>query len=353
MLARGIDQIQRQSCPPQLHESFVKDARIYVQLAEEKNGAVTQPVDSSYVWGAALSEFEQQQPDLKLINLETAVTLCDDFCPKGINYRMHPKNIGILSSAKINGCVLGNNHVLDWGRTGLSETLDTLHKAEIKFAGAGKDKVEASKPMLFNFPGKGRVLVFSYGMPSSGVVPGWEATSTSSGVNILKDLSHLSVEMIRDRIQAVKQPNDIVILSVHWGGNWGYKISQEEINFAHSLIDDAGVDVVHGHSSHHPKCIEVYKHKLILYGCGDFINDYEGISGHDQFRGELSLMYFVTLSFRTGNLLRLDLTPTQMKKLQVQFASSQDAQWLVNLLNRESRNAKFSLSSGRIHLQTQ
>ena len=49
-----------------------------------------------------------------------------------------------------------------------------------------------------------------------------------------------------------------------------------QIRFAHRLID-AGVDVVHGHSSHHPRPIEVYRGKLILYGCGDTIDDYEGI----------------------------------------------------------------------------
>ena len=38
------------------------------------------------------------------------------------------------------------------------------------------------------------------------------------------------------------------------------------------------MDVIHGHSSHHVKAIEVYNGKLVLYGCGDFRNDYEGKS---------------------------------------------------------------------------
>ena len=41
--------------------------------------------------------------------------------------------------------------------------------------------------------------------------------------------------------------------------------------------NQGGIDVVHGHSSHHPRPIEVYQRRLILYGCGDFIDDYEGI----------------------------------------------------------------------------
>jgi poly-gamma-glutamate capsule biosynthesis protein CapA/YwtB (metallophosphatase superfamily) len=72
---------------------------------------------------------------------------------------------------------------------------------------------------------------------------------------------------------------DIVVASIHWGGNWGYRIPSAHIAFAHALIDKSQVDVIHGHSSHHPIGLEVYKGKLVIYGCGDFINDYEGISG--------------------------------------------------------------------------
>ena len=52
------------------------------------------------------------------------------------------------------------------------------------------------------------------------------------------------------------------------------------VDSGNALIEEAGVPVVHGHSSHHPKAIEVYEGRLILYGCGDFLNDYEGIAGY-------------------------------------------------------------------------
>jgi len=76
-----------------------------------------------------------------------------------------------------------------------------------------------------------------------------------------------------------------VVASIHWGDNWGYEI-------AHNLIDHAGVDIIHGHSSHHAKGIEVWHGKPVIYGCGDFINDYEGIGGNEKYRSDLSLMYF-------------------------------------------------------------
>lgn len=107
--------------------------------------------------------------------------------------------------------------------------------------------------------------------------------------------------------------------------------------FAHQLIDEADVDVVHGHSSHHPKGIEVYKDKPILYGCGDFLNDYEGISGYEEFRDDLVLMYFVTLSPLSGKLARLEMTPMQIKRFRLNRPSVADIRWLQSTLDRESR----------------
>jgi poly-gamma-glutamate capsule biosynthesis protein CapA/YwtB (metallophosphatase superfamily) len=105
--------------------------------------------------------------------------------------------------------------------------------------------------------------------------------------------------------------------------------------FAHQLIDTAGVDLIHGHSSHHVKAVEVYRGKLVLYGCGDFLNDYEGIGGSEYYRDDLAVMYFASVDPSTGMLLRLQMTPTQTRRFRVNRASNADAEWLKDLLNRE------------------
>jgi len=128
-----------------------------------------------------------------------------------------------------------------------------------------------------------------------------------------------------------------VVASIHWGGNWGYEIPDEQRTFAHVLIDDAMVDVVHGHSSHHSKAIEIYRGKLILYGCGELINDYEGIAGYEQFRDDLMLMYFATLSGRDGALCSLDLVAFRIHKFRLQKAEPQDVERLAATLSRECR----------------
>ena len=336
MTGRGIDQVLPHPSDPIIYEPYMQNARGYVKIAAKVNGPINFPVSFSYVWGDALNELDRMKTDVRIINLETSVTLSNDYWKgKGINYRMHPENISILNTAKIDICSLANNHVLDWGYTGLLETLETLKDTNIKAVGAGRNIVEAQEPVVQDLPGKGRVLVFAFGLESSGIPSIWGATQKKPGVNLIKNLSVTSLRHIQKKVQRVRRPGDIVVASIHWGGNWGYGIPGKQRVFSQRLIDEAGVDIIHGHSSHHVKAIEVYKNKLILYGCGDFLNDYEGIGGHEEFRADLSLMYFAKVDSSSGKLLGLQMIPTTIRRFKIIRASSIDTLWLKQILNRE------------------
>jgi poly-gamma-glutamate synthesis protein (capsule biosynthesis protein) len=336
MTGRGIDQILPHPSDPELHEPYVKSAVEYVDLSQCHSGSFDYPVDFSYIWGDALEEWRNRSPDLKIINLETSITQSKDFWKnKGIHYKMHPANIQVLQEARIDCCCLANNHVLDWGYFGLEETLLSLERAHLKKTGAGRNLEEARAPAIFQIPAKCRVLIFTYGAESSGVPADWAATQSRPGVNVLNDLSHQSVDRVIAHIRTISKAEDFIVFSVHWGNNWGYRLSTAEIEFAHRLIDEGGVNVIHGHSSHHVKGIEIYKSKLILYGCGDFLNDYEGITGYEEFRGDLSLMYFASFDPGGGSLRSLEMIPTKMQAFQVRRASGKDAEWLKTILNRE------------------
>lgn len=347
MTGRGIDQILLHPSDPVIHESYMKDARGYVEIAEKASGPIPRSAEPAYVWGDALDELERMAPDLRMINLETSITKSDDYWKgKGINYRMHPKNIGCITAAKVDICSLANNHVLDWGYAGLKETLESLRKAKIRGVGAGEDLKEAESPVIVEIAGKGRVIVFAFGSPTSGVPLDWAASQKRPGVNLLRDFSDDAIRRLRERVKEVKQKGDIVIISVHWGRNWAYNVPQEEIHFAHGLIDEAGVDLIHGHSSHHVKGMEVYQDRLILYGCGDFLNDYEGIGGDEYYRADLGLMYFASTDPSAGKLVQLQMTPTQIKHFKVNRASRDDALWMVQTLNREGKKFGTSVKLG-------
>lgn len=337
MTGRGIDQILPQPCDPILRETYATSALHYVRLAEEANGPIPRQVGPSYVWGAALDELNRTPVDIRIVNLETSITRSTTFAPKGINYRMSPENAGCLAAAGIDCCTLANNHVLDCGRAGLLDTLDSLDKLGIRSAGAGRNRAEASAPAILD-TGRGiRVLVFAFASMTSGVPRGWAATHESAGVNLLTDFSDAGIGRIAERLTQARRPGDVIIVSVHWGSNWGYEVPEEQTRFAHTLLERGSASIIHGHSSHHPKAIEIYRNRLILYGCGDFLNDYEGIGGYEQFRDDIALMYFADIDPATGEIAALEMAPLQIRRFQLVPPSRADVDWLLRSLDRESR----------------
>ena len=338
MTGRGIDQILPHPSSPEIYEQWLRSAREYIEIAEHVSGPIPREVDYPYVWGDALAALETAQPAARIINLETAVTTSDNRWPgKGIHYRMHPENLGVLTAAGVDCCVLANNHVLDWGYEGLEETLATLRSGGIAVAGVGEDRPKAEAPGAIDLGTGRRILVFSIGHGSSGISPAWSASEKEAGVWRLAALSSHGIDEISAAVARFKRRGDIAIASIHWGGNWGYQLDPDMRPFAHELLDHAGIDLVHGHSSHHPRGIEVYNNRLILYGCGDFINDYEGIRGHEQYRGDLRLMYLPEIDAANGELLAMRIPVFQSHKFSLRRASDQDVTWLSRELDEESR----------------
>lgn len=332
MTGRGVDQVLPHPVNPVLYEDYVHDARDYVRLAERVSGPIPLSVDAAYIWGDALDALRQAGADVRVINLETSITTREDAWPgKGINYRMHPRNIGCLKAAAIDCCALANNHVLDWGHAGLLETLETLDAAGIAHAGAGRNMAEAEAPAILDVPGKGRVLVFSLGSPTSGIPLAWAATEEQPGVNLLEDFSAEAARRFAARMRRLKRPGDVAVASLHWGDNWGYGIPDAQVGFAHGLIA-GGFDIVHGHSSHHFKASEVYRDRLILYGCGDLLDDYEGISGYESFLPDLRLMYLIRVDPRQGRLVEARLAPMHIRRFRLARADDADVSRLVPLL---------------------
>jgi len=346
MTGRGIDQILPQPADPQIYESYVTSATEYVRIAERKSGPIPRPVSFEYVWGDGLAELEHRRPDARIINLETAVTNSMRPEPKGINYKMNPENVGVLCAAGIDCCILANNHMLDWGRAGLIETLETLDQAGVRHAGAGLDGASAAAPAIVGI-GDHPVVVYAFASIDSGVGPQWAAGPRRPGVNFIPRLSAKVAEEITERLRTDERPRlHPLVVSIHWGANWGYEVPEEHAEFAHRLIDSGLVDIVHGHSSHHVKGFEVYRGKLILYGCGDLINDYEGITGEEAYRGDLALMYFPTISAEDGTLARLELVPMHLSKMRLNRAGRADADFLAQVLNREGRRLGTRVALG-------
>lgn len=337
MLGRGVDQILAHSCPPGLHEPFVASAEEYVALAERVNGAIPRRVGPEYVWGDALEAIAAHHPQARIINLETTATLSEDVAPKEVAYRMHPANIDVLASGGVDCCVLANNHIGDWGRQGLLDTLDTLARAHIPCAGAGRSRDEAAAPVILPLGSGSRVVVFAFGFEDSGIPPEWAAGPARPGVNLLPDFSDRTIDDIALLVDRTTRARDIVVASIHWGVNWGFDIPASHRRFAHALVERAFVDVVHGHSSHHPKAIEVHRGRPIFYGCGDLLNDYEGIETHGHYRDDLPLLYVPTIDAASGELQGLAMIPMRIRRFRLEHPGEADRVAVRDMMDAECR----------------
>jgi poly-gamma-glutamate synthesis protein (capsule biosynthesis protein) len=349
MTGRGIDQILPQPVDPALHEPWVHDARDYVRLAEAAHGAVPRGVALAYPWGEALAEIEARAPRWRIVNLETALTARGTRWPgKGIHYRMAPAHLGLLQAARIDACVLANNHVLDWGADGLADTLQALRGAGIAAVGAGEDETRAWQPATWpldppepasaggpvhpaqigNAPPSPRLRLFACATRDSGVPAAWAAGPGRPGVALLPRLDDAAAQHLAAIARADRRPGDVTVWSLHWGDNWVAQVPAAQRRFARALIDLGAADLVHGHSSHHPLPLELHRGRLVLHGCGDLINDYEGIAPGPQprrqgmgLRGDLNGLYFATLA-PDGHLRALEVVPMQLRRLRLQPADA-------------------------------
>jgi poly-gamma-glutamate capsule biosynthesis protein CapA/YwtB (metallophosphatase superfamily) len=276
--------------------------------------------DGSYVWGDYLSALSiTPPPDVRLLNLENAVTTSTqnyDVPLKGINYHMHAKNIPLVLSAfaaKAFGdgdarvgdartipfvMSMANNHALDFGRLAFEqETLpafDTL-PGDAHVVGVGASILQAAKAARVDLRGRSLYCI-AVSTVCSGTPPSWRATSTLPGMIVLPALvSPSAVQKAIEATTSVLHANnlswphtrDLLVLSIHWGPNWAYKDPEDaqaqgfRREFAHRAMDELGVDLIYGHSSHHIRGMETYRGKLVIYGAGDLVNDYEGFTNRD------------------------------------------------------------------------
>lgn len=282
------------------------------------------------VYGTTLDMLEKS--DLVVGNLETAVTNHDVKDKKVFNYRVNPKYVDALKLNENTYLNIANNHILDYMETGMTDTIDSLKAAGIKFSGAGKNLEEARKPAIFEIKG---VKIGIIGAADH--YDRWSATSVAtalestlvatsgekSGINYL-DYNDYS-EMLK-HIRNVKKDVDLLILSIHWGGNYARNISTKYRQFGRKALN-AGVDIIHGHSSHHVKCIKNYGDKIIMYGIGDFVNDY---AVDPEFRGDLGMIVDVNYTRGEGegveevNKLETRVVPTKIEDRQVNVNENQE-----------------------------
>jgi poly-gamma-glutamate synthesis protein (capsule biosynthesis protein) len=285
----------------------------------------------TYVWGNTINIIKGA--DFSLINLECSISSRGKEWNKTFkvfHFRVNPDAINVLNSAAIDYVALANNHILDYDVEAFLDTVDLLNKNNISHSGAGKNLKEAIKPAFMKKKLKPKLSKInsncnyefeennnSKNAITIGVIsltdnePQWEAKGNSAGINYVPIVldSEKYYYRLKNCIEKVKKQSDLVIVSSHVGPHFREIPSEKYVNFAHKIIE-FGADIYWGHSNHMPQGIEIYKYnndkddynnnsngndnkKIIMYDCGDFIDDY---AIDPYYRNDLSFIFLLHMN---------------------------------------------------------
>lgn len=262
--------------------------------------------------------------DIVFGNLEVPMTESDHgLDPKG-KYVIKSKEKAAegVKYAGFNVLNLANNHIMDYYERGLFDTINILEKNNIEHCGAGKNIDEARKPAILKVK-EIKVAVLGYTDMAEYIYKGnpmisFEAGEDKSGVVPRK------YELIKEDIDEIRENVDLIIVSLHWGVEDSFEVTDEQKEFAHKLIDD-GADIILGHHPHKFQGVEIYEGKPIVYSMGNFIFDQ-----NDPLKQE---SFIVSIEFAGKKLISLELLPVRtISKTHIIMPKGKDA---MELLKRE------------------
>ncbi|MQY05515.1 hypothetical protein ACRB68_35910 [Actinomadura sp. RB68] len=203
--------------------------------------------------------------DLAMVNLETAVTTGGTPAPKQFAFRAPPSAFRALRSAGVDVATMANNHGMDYGETGLKDSLEAARKAGFPVVGIGSTAKEAFHAEVLKVNGAKVAFIGATQVLDDELATAWTATDTKAGLASAKDAARL--------VQAVKDAgvrNDVVIVDLHWGQELNSCATQNQRQLAAQLAD-AGADAIIGSHAHVLLAGGYLKDKYVHYGLGNFV----------------------------------------------------------------------------------
>jgi poly-gamma-glutamate capsule biosynthesis protein CapA/YwtB (metallophosphatase superfamily) len=269
-----------------------------------------------YPWGDTLTVL--RSADVRIANLECVISdRGEPWEGKEFHFRCDEANVGVLSVAGIDAVSLANNHSLDFGFEALADCLRVLDSAKILHSGVGANLGVAFAPAIVSASGM-TIGVISF----TDNEPMWEAGPDRPGIAYVPvdfDEKERTARLF-GQIERTRREVDLLIVSAHWGPNWGYEPPKRQIPFAHHMID-LGADAIFGHSGHVFRGVEIYRDRPIIYCAGDFVDDY---AVDETERNDESFIFVAEYGSRRCR--RLCLYPTVIEKCQARIAGPDRAE---------------------------
>lgn len=246
---------------------------------------------------------ELRRSDITVGNLEAPLTgRGTEFTGKKYRFKVSPKAAAALRTAGFSVVTLANNHIMDFGETGLRETMKNLASEKILHAGAGENLSAARRPALIERKGKKiAFLAYSLTQPLE-YFAGENRAGTAPGY----------ARFFREDIRQAKSAADYVVVSFHWGAELAVFPKSYQVDAARRAID-AGADLIIGHHPHVLQGVERYRGGLILYSLGNYA--FGSMSSH----ADASVIARITLD---GAVREAEFIPLNVLNSQVRFRPS-------------------------------
>ncbi len=200
--------------------------------------------------------------DLTFGNLECPVSDTGQDLHHRFSFRADPRVLEGLKFAGFDVVSVANNHMFDWDRLALVDTVKRVREAGIRPVGAGANEREAHDPAVVSL-GQTKLAFLAY--------VGIEPKEAAAGAD-RPGVAWLEPERALEDIRSARKQADWVIVSVHWGVEYAKTPQPEQVRLAHQMID-AGADLVVGHHPHVVQPLENYHERWIAYSLGNFIFD--------------------------------------------------------------------------------
>ena len=272
--------------------------------------------------------------DIFSANLETTITNYSKKWPdKRFNYRMNPQDGFKLLEGNFNYLSLANNHILDYRRQGVIDTMSNLDKLGIWYSGAGLNITQARQSVYFKIDKPELSMRVNY-LSASNYFSEWSSGSNNEGIWYI-DIENWEAykENVINRIKDVRINCDILVFNMHFGPNWLDCPSDSMRQFAHDIIC-AGVDILQGHSAHHVLPLEVVKREIkmneniktdcgvVFYSLGCLIDDYVV---NKKYRNDLGLLCCIDIDKMWNKNVKL--FPTKISNYQVNLLTDDDLEY--------------------------
>lgn len=210
-------------------------------------------------------ELLQMMQDADVMCMNNEFTYSDRGEPlsgKAYTFRAKPERVDVLHEMGVDMVQLNNNHVYDYGKVALLDTLETLENANIEYFGAGRNLEEAKKPIYVTIDEKIVAFVGASRAEKNKITP--QATDTKPGI-----LRCYDTELFLESIKEADANADFVIAVVHWGTEYSYDLEKVQLTTGKEYLD-AGADAIIGGHSHCLQGMEYYDEKPIIYSLGNF-----------------------------------------------------------------------------------